>query len=334
MSNLIYDHILVIGFGGPEKPEDVMPFLKIVTQGRGIPEERLKSVAHHYEVVGGKSPYNPLTFRLMDLLRERLLRDGIQLPVFLGMRNWHPFLRDTVREIRSRNLKQGLAVILAPHRSEASCRRYKANVEEALKANNISDIHYDFLEPWFEHPGFISAQAAHVREVLEQMPSPDRESLLVLFSNHSIPIEMNEGCPICSYSEEFKKTSEAVAAELQISSWELGYQSRSGNPRTPWLEPDVSKVIERFSGQKKAVLLIPVGFLCDNVEVLYDLDIEAKAKAESCGMRYYRASTVTHHPNFVGMLSSLIGVRAMGHIAELAAACQSCGVFAGQRPGK
>lgn len=301
-----YDHILVIGFGGPEKPSDILPFLRIVTEGRNIPEERLKSVAHHYEAIGGKSPYNPITLKLVELLKEKLISEGIRLPVYLGLRNWNPFLKDTLSKIKADGLKRGIGIILAPFRSEASCQRYKKNVQNAAAEANALDIHYDFLESWFDHPGFIQAQADQVKILLEKMPSEEKKNLLVLFSNHSIPIEMDEGCPHCRYSREFEAASSLVAGVLGLKDWQLVYQSRSGNPRTPWLEPDVSEVIGQNAEKKKAVLLIPIGFLCDNAEVLYDLDIEAKAKAVESGIHYYRASTVTHHEKFVGMFCELI----------------------------
>lgn len=295
---MIFDHILLIGFGGPTKPEEIWPFLQNVTRGIPIPEERLRAVEHHYHEVGGRSPYNDYTFRLFDKLCARLKEKSVLLPVFLGMRNWDPLLKDVVTEIQQKGLKRGLGVILAPHRCDASYEKYIRNVEEAKGAANARDIQYEYLNAWHEHPGFIEAQAEEVRKVLKDPKAP------VIFSAHSIPLEIAQKS---KYVEEVIASSQLVAQKLGLEDWQVAWQSRSGNPRQPWLEPDVVSVIRELKAKgKDSVLLVPVGFLCDNVEVLFDLDIEAKQEAEKNGMRYTRASTVMDHSKFVEMFEEQI----------------------------
>lgn len=314
-----YDHILIVGFGGPEKPEEVFPFLKIVTSGRNIPEERLKAVAHHYEAIGGFSPYNRLTFELVEKMKSNLKNSGIKLPVFVGMRNWNPFLKDTLREIRESGLKKGIGVILSALHSEASCKRYKENVHEANQESAKGMLQYDYLPPWHKNPHFISAQSDHVKQTLATVPKEENDKILVLFTAHSIPVSMEEHCEHCSYPEEFKQSSWLVASACGLQNYELVYQSRSGNPRMPWLEPDVCDAIKNNGGNHKAVLIIPIGFNSDNAEVLYDLDIEAKEAAQEAGLKYYRAKTVTDHPDFVAMFTKLIGEKLAGN--ELSVEC-------------
>lgn len=299
-----FDHILVIGFGGPTKPEEIRPFIENVTRGIPIPEERLKEVEHHYHEVGGFSPYNVYTFRLFHKLGEKLAQDGSSLPLFIGMRNWDPYLKDTMAEIKSRGLKKGIGVILAPHRSDASFEKYIRNVEDAKKTAGAEDILYEYLPSWFNHPGFIEAQADEIQKVLEKLSAEKRGAVPVVFSAHSIPVDMASKS---RYAEEVLHTSEKTAEKLNLKNWRLAWQSRSGSPRQPWLEPDVCSVIRELAAKsEKDVILVPVGFLCDNVEVLFDLDIEAKQEAEKCSMNYFRASTVMDHPRFVAMFSELI----------------------------
>lgn len=298
------DHVLMIGFGGPTKPEEIQPFLEEVTRGLPIPPARVQEVARHYEAVGGRSPYQEYTLRLFTKLRERLQAREVPLPVFLGMRNWHPFLRETMGEIKRAGLTHGLGVILAPHRSQSSFEKYVQNVEDAKTHASAAQIRYDYLRPWHQHPLFIEAQADQVRTVLSRRPAEAQERAHLLFSAHSIPVDMAQRC---AYVEEIRASSAAVAKALGRAHWSLGYQSRSGSPKQPWLEPDVESVLRRLQEEGvRDVVVVPIGFLCDNVEVLFDLDIEAKAEADRLGVRYARASTVMDHPAFVEMLAALI----------------------------
>jgi len=299
-----FDHVLLIGFGGPTRPEEVKPFLEEVTRGLRIPEARLKEVAHHYERTGGSSPYNAHAFQLMEKLKPSLTAAGVTLPVFIGMRNWHPFLKETMQEIRQRGLKKGIGVICAPHRSPASFEKYLNNVEEAKQNAGAQEIRYDYLKPWHDHPLFIQAQAGHVRAVLDLLGPPERRAAHLLFSAHSIPLEMAQAC---RYEQEFKESSALVAQELAHPAWSIAYQSRSGNPRQPWLEPDVPAALRQLKAEgKRHVVLVPIGFLFDHTEVLYDLDSEARLEAERIGLKYSRASTVMDHPQFVSMFTRLI----------------------------
>ena len=297
------DHILIIGFGGPERPEDVRPFLEEVTRGARVPAARLDEVAHHYAVIGGASPYNASTFRLVEALNARLRVAQATLPVFVGMRNWRPFLRDALREIHARGLRQGLGFILAPHRSDASFEKYVRSVEEARRLC-AEEIRYDYVGPWHDHPGFSGAQAERVRDVLDTLPAGVRADAHLLFSAHSIPLEM---AARSRYAEEFETSSRLVAQRLGHAAWSLAYQSRSGDPRQPWLEPDVGAALQRLraSGVLR-VIVVPIGFLFDHTEVLYDLDIEASDQARRLGLEFRRASTVTDHPAFVETLAQMI----------------------------
>ncbi len=299
-----YDHVLFIGFGGPTRPEEITPFLLNVTRGIPIPEERLREVEHHYHEVGGFSPYNEYTFRLFEKLRDKLREMNVPLPLFLGMRNWDPYLKDALAEIKRRGLKRGIGVILAPHRSDASYEKYVRNVEDAKREAGAEDVDYEYLKPWFEHPGFIHAQTDEVRKVLAKIPELKRKNTPLVFSAHSIPVEM---AAKSRYVEEVRASAERVAQDAGQPKWQLAWQSRSGSPRQPWLEPDICSVIRDLKSKgEDSVLVVPVGFLCDNVEVLFDLDIEARKETENLGMKYYRASTVMDHPSFVAMFTELI----------------------------
>ena len=298
------DHLLVIGFGGPPRPEDVQPFLKIVTEGAAIPPARLAEVEHHYQITGGFSPYNEHTVRLVEKMRVRLREDGVTLPMFLGMRNWHPFLHETMREIAAQRLTRGLGIILAPHRCEASYEQYLQNVEDAKVQASAPQLSYAYLRAWHDHPLFIQAQADEVRKTLERIPASERDAVPLVFSAHSIPVEMAQHS---QYEAEYRLSCELVARQLCHSAWSLAYQSRSGNPKQPWLEPDVEFVLNRLQAQGvRRALLVPIGFLSDHTEVLYDLDVDAKHEAQRLGLEYLRASTVMDHPAFVAMFSQLI----------------------------
>ncbi len=302
-----FDHVLLIGFGGPTRPEEVRPFLERVTGGTRVPEARLQEVARHYEVTGGVSAYNPLARKLSERLEQDLAGRGAPLPVFLGMRNWHPLLPDVLRTIQGRGLRQGIGVILAPHRSEASFDRYIASLEEALLATSAG-LFYESLGPWYDHPLFIEAQAARVLEMQERQGGAAAASTHLLFTAHSIPLEMAHRC---RYEEEVGTSSRRIAERLGVDDWSVAYQSRSGPPGQRWLEPDLLAAARGLARRGiQALVAVPVGFLFDHTEVLYDLDVELRAAAEQAGLRYSRASTVMDHPSFVEMLSQLIRTQA------------------------
>ena len=292
------DHLLLIGFGGPEKAEEVLPFLERLTQGTRIPEARLKEVARHYELTGGFSPYNRHARQLFGLLERELRSSGLDLPLFLGMRNWRPFLSDAVREIAGKGLRRGLAIVLAPHRSEASFDRYVKSVEAAVQEVG-APIEYGYLPAWYDHPLFIRAQAERARPFF-----PSGPAVHLLFTAHSIPLEMARGS---AYEAQIQTSGRLIAEALDADSWSVAYQSRSGPPGQPWLEPDVAAEVERLrSLGKRTVVAVPVGFLFDHTEVLYDLDVEARQATEGQGLRFLRAPTVMDHPQFIRMFADLI----------------------------
>lgn len=287
------DHALLIGFGGPERPEEVRPFLERLTRGTRIPEERLREVEDHYRVTGGFSPYNAHARRLFGKLQEQL-----EIPLFLGMRNGQPFLADTLREISGKGLRRGLAVALAPHRSEASFGRYLESLESAVREAGVP-VEYRTLPPWHEHPGFVGAQAERIRPFWI-----DGAGMHLLFTAHSIPLEMAKAS---SYAAEIEASGRAVAGAVGAARWSVAYQSRSGPPGQPWLEPNVRAEIRRLKTEGvSAVVVVPVGFLFDHTEVLYDLDVEAKQVADREGLVFLRAPTVMDHPQFVRMFVELI----------------------------
>lgn len=292
------DHVLLVGFGGPSRSEEIGPFLQEVTRGTRIPEERLGEVESHYRQIGGTSPYPAAVASVANRLRESLMSKGVELPVFVGMRNWHPFLKDVLNEIKTQGKRRGIAMVLAPHRSEASFGRYLKSVEEAKKACSMDGVGYEceYVPSWHEHPDFIEAQAAQIRKVYVQ------ETFLV-FTAHSIPVEVAKKS---RYEEEFRMSSALVAKALGHSGWDVAYQSRSGRPTEAWLEPGVHDLLQKLSKQgEKTVTFVPIGFVCDNAEILYDLDIEAKEEAQRLGLRYLRAPTVADHPQFIRLLTEL-----------------------------
>jgi len=292
------DAILFVSFGGPDKPEDILPFLEIVTRGRGIPRERLAGVAEHYQHIGGRSPINEITRRQAEALRGVLAKAGDRRPVYLGQRNWHPFLEETLTKMRDGGVRRATGFITAPYRSEASLERYVQAVEAAREKIGAGAPVIEFVEPWFDHPSFIDAIAARVRE--KEYPAGAEW----VFTAHSIPCAMAKES---AYVSELRETASLVAAKLGIKDWRLAYTSRSGDPRSAWLEPDISKVIaaDAVRGVRDMVL-IPIGFVADHVEVLYDLDVEAKAAADAAGVRLHRCETVGEHPAFITMIADVV----------------------------
>jgi ferrochelatase len=294
------DAVLLIAFGGPTRPEEIRPFLENVTRGRRIPPERLEEVAHHYELIGGRSPLNTLTFRQADGLRRLLGRT----PVYVGMRNWEPYIAGALGQMALDGVCRAVAIILAPHATESSRERYVEAVDEGRRALGPRAPVVDYVGSWHVHPLFVEAVAEQVRVAREGLPGDAR----VLFTAHSIPVAAAARSP---YVAELEATARAVAARLGQPPWELAYQSRSGSPRDPWLEPDVNATLQRLAAEGvRAVVVAPIGFVCDHVEVLYDLDVEARATAAQQGIVFARASTVNDHPLFVRMLAELVRERA------------------------
>jgi ferrochelatase len=298
---------LLIGFGGPASPGEVRPFLRAVARGRNIPEARLEEVAHHYELAGGYSPYNETVLRQAAALRETLARSGLRVPVHVGMRNWPPLLGEALEQLARNDVRRVVGFVLAPHRCEASFERYVASVNAARKELGERAPEVEYTGGWHDHPLFIEAVAAQVQHAMEKLPEAERAGAHLLFSAHSIPQAMAAGS---TYADEFKMSASMVAAALKRTSWSLAYQSRSGDPREPWLEPKIEHAIESLAGS--AVIVVPVGFVCENVELLYDLDIEIAALARSRGVTMVRARAVNDDPRFVEMMAAMISARLDG----------------------
>ena len=312
-----YDALLIVGFGGPEKPEDVMPFLENVTRGRAIPRERLLEVAEHYQHFGGVSPINQQVRDLIAHLEPELRRAGISLPLYWGNRNWTPLLTDTLLEMTRKKVRRGLAVVLAAYGSYSSCRQYLENIEAARQAAGPEAPRIDKVQLFYNHPGFVAANAEHLREALATLTAPD--PIHVVFTAHSIPRAMAEGC---AYAVQLEETCRLVAtgAGMPRERWTLAYQSRSGRPSDPWLEPDILDHLRALhAGGVRSTVIQPVGFLSDHVEVLYDLDEEARTLCDQLGLRMQRARTAGCHPRFVETLRELIQERIAA--PDLADAC-------------
>ena len=302
------DAVLLITFGGPDRMEDVRPFLANVTRGRRVPSERVEEVVHHYALFGGHSPLTELTLRQAAALRSDLAARGPGLPVYVGMRNWTPYLHETLEQMRAQEVRRALGIILAPHQSYSSWDQYQENVAEARARVGAGAPAVDYLGSWYDRPGFIEAQADRVAAALERVPPHLKTETLLIFTAHSIPAAM---AGRSRYVEQLTSSARLVAARLGDLRWSVAYQSRSGDPRTPWLEPDVGEVIRGLAGDgARAVVVVPIGFVCDHIEVLYDLDTEAHGVAEETGVAFYRAGTVMDHPAFIRMLGDL--VRAAG----------------------
>jgi len=298
------DSVLLVAFGGPTARQEIRPFLEIVTRGRGIPAGRLEEVAHHYEQMpGGRSPLTELTFAQARGLEQALAQAGPALPVFVGMRNWHPFLHETLGEMAGKGARRALGIILSPLRTEASWERYMQDVAEA-RARVARAPEVGFAPAWFEYPRFVAAVADRTRTALGEIPQDTRASTPLVFTAHSVPVAMAEASP---YVSDLTAAARAVARRLGHARWSVAYQSRSGSPRESWLEPDVTSVLRRLAadGERRAVV-VPIGFVCDHVEVLYDLDVEARRVAAAAGLTLHRAAAVNDHPEFIAMLAELV----------------------------
>jgi ferrochelatase len=300
----VIDAVLLIAFGGPTRREEIRPFLENVTRGRRIPEERIEEVAHHYEQMpGARSPLNELTERQAGALGAALARDGLALPVYVGMRNWHPYLHETLAEMASRGHRRVLGIILSALRTEASWERYQEDVA-AARARVPDAPEVEFADPWCDHPRFVAAVAERARAALENVPAERRPWTPLVFTAHSIPLEMAAASP---YVAQLTDTARRVAAALDHRRYSIAYQSRSGDPRVSWLEPDIGHVLRSLasSGERDAVV-VPAGFVCDHVEVLYDLDVEATAIAAEHGLRLHRAAALNDHPAFIDVLADVV----------------------------
>ncbi|HEV2439597.1 MAG TPA: ferrochelatase [bacterium] len=299
-----YDAVLLIAYGAPEGPEDVRPYLAGILRGRRVPPERLEEVAHHYDRFGGRSPLTQLTRRQAAALEGTLRARDLPLPVYVGMRNWTPYLHETLAAMRDAGVRQAAGIVMAPHRSYASWEQYHENVAEASGRVGAQAPAVDYVGPWWAHPGFIGAQADRIAAVFQAMPDDERAAATLVFTAHSIPAAMDARS---DYAAEVTASARLVAARLGHEAWRVAYQSRSGDPRDPWLEPGVNDVLRDLAARRvRAAVVVPIGFVSDHIEVLYDLDTEARATAAGLGITYHRAGTVMDHPAFIGMLADLV----------------------------
>jgi ferrochelatase len=299
-----FDSVLLIAFGGPEKPEDIRPFLEIVSAGRRIPLARIEEAARRYELIGGRSPLNELTRRQAEGLGLALKRGGIATPVYVGMRNWHPFLHETLAEMRAAGHRRTLGIILSSFQTEASWDRYVADVAAAREKVGADAPEVAYVPPWAEHPRFVDAMVARAADALAQVPAPKRADALLVFTAHSVPVVMASASP---YAGQLESAALLIAGRLGHARWQLAYQSRSGAPSDPWLEPDICDALRGLKGEGiEDVVVVPIGFVCDHLEILYDLDIEARAVAAEAGLRFHRAQAANDHPAFIAMLADLV----------------------------
>jgi ferrochelatase len=302
-----FDAILVVAFGGPEGVDDVMPFLENVTRGRNVPPERLEEVARHYARFDGVSPINAQNRALIAALRHELDAHGIDLPIYFGNRNWHPLLVDAVREMRDDGIKRALAFFTSGFSSYSSCRQYRENILDAQAAAGPDAPEVLRTRAFYNHPGFIEANREHVAAALAQIPAARRDTVHGAFTAHSIPLAMARQS---RYEAQLAEAARLVAESVGVADHAVVYQSRSVSPRVPWLEPDVCEHIRALVGRGvRDVVVSPIGFVSDHMEILFDLDVEAREAAEESGIDLVRAQTAGTHPAFVAMIRELIQER-------------------------
>jgi ferrochelatase len=305
-----YDALLLVSFGGPEKRDDVIPFLENVLRGRNVPRDRLLAVAGHYYHFDGRSPINDQCRDLISALETH----GVGLPIYWGNRNWHPMLADTVRKMRDDGVRRALALATSAFGSYSGCRQYREDIEKARAAvPNSPEI--DKLPPFWSHPGFIDAfvdtMAGRVREALTRLPGAD-----VVYTAHSIPVTMAQSSP---YEAQLRDAAGRVNRQLGLGGPVLVFQSRSGPPSQPWLEPDIGDYLRRT--ESKRLVVVPIGFLSDHMEVIYDLDLEAAALAKDRGIEFARAGTAGTHPRFVAGLVKLVHEAMANGVVGCVTAC-------------
>jgi ferrochelatase len=300
-----YDAILVVSFGGPESKEEVIPFLENVLRGRNVPRERMLAVAEHYYHFEGKSPINQQTRELIAALRAELERNEPKLPIYWGNRNWHPLLPETLRQMKQDGIRRALAFVTSAYSSYSSCRQYREDIAWAQSEVGLGAPEVDKLRAFFNHPAFIEATIERVGDALRAVPEDAQKNVQIVYLAHSIPLSMAN---TSDYVRQLEEVRRLVSATLGQRNDVLVYQSRSGAPGQPWLEPDILDYLRRAKAEKlaSAVVLAPIGFISDHMEVLYDLDIEARELCDSLGLAMTRSKTVGVHPKFIGMIRELI----------------------------
>jgi ferrochelatase len=312
-----YDAFLLVSFGGPEGPDDVMPFLENVTRGRGIPRERLAAVAEHYYAAGGVSPINQQCRDLLAAIGKDFAAAGLDLPLYWGNRNWDPYLTATVRDMAAAGVRRAVAFVTSAYGSYSSCRQYRGDIAAACAEAGPAAPRIDKLRHFFNHPGFIEPFADHARAAIESLPADVRKDVPLVFTAHSVPEAMaaSSGPPPGGlYQAQLAEASRLIAERVGgTHPWHLVYQSRSGAPAQPWLGPDVRDHLADLARcGAAAAVLVPVGFVSDHMEVVHDLDVEAAQAADRLGLRLARAATPGTHRRFVSMITELVLERVDG----------------------
>ncbi len=302
---LPYDALLIVSFGGPEGPDDVLPFLENVTRGRNIPRERLLAVSEHYQQFGGVSPLNREIRTLLAKLVQELNAYGPHLPVYWGNRNWHPMLTDVVQQMADDGIQHGLAFVTSAFGSYSGCRQYREDIARARQEVGAEAPQIDVIRRFYNHPGFIESVVDRVRAALDELTEDRREKAALIFTAHSIPVAMAKAGP---YEAQLREACRLVAEAVPHLNWQWAFQSRSGPPSQPWLEPDVESAVRAIAakGDVRDLVIVPIGFLHEHIEVVFDLDVEVHALCEELNLTMVRAQTPGLHPRFVQMIRELI----------------------------
>ena len=310
-NELPFDALLVVSFGGPNGPDDVMPFLENVLRGKNVPRERMLEVSEHYQHFGGKSPINDQNLALIEAIKADLAANGIDLPVYWGNRNWHPMFADTLEQMKKDGIKKSLAFFTSIFSCYSGCRQYRENIIEAQEQVGPDAPEVHKLRMAFNHPLYIGASADRVQKALDQIPESRRSAARVVFTAHSIPLSMAENC---KYETQLNEASRLIMEAIGENPWDLVYQSRSGPPQQPWLDPDICDHIQALhdAGGIEDIVIMPVGFVSDHMEVMFDLDTEAMDLCKELSINMVRAGSVGVHPQFVSMVSQLILERTTG----------------------
>jgi len=299
-----YDAILLVSFGGPEGPDDVIPFMENVTRGRNVPRERLEEVSQHYVQFGGKSPINDQNRALKAELEKLLAAEGPDLPVYFGNRNWHPMLADTLREMRDDGIGRALCFVTSAYSSYSGCRQYRENLAAARAEVGDGAPELDKIRVFYNHPGFVEPQVDLITDALAGLPDEVRAGARIVFTTHSIPRSMSRHC---DYEAQHYEACRIVMEHLPGREWDLVFNSRSGPEFVPWLEPDINDHLEALSeAGVPGVVVVPIGFISDHMEVIYDLDVEAVETCEKLGLPFARAGSVGIDERFVAMIRDLI----------------------------
>jgi len=338
----LYDAFVLVSFGGPEGPADVIPFLQNVTAGRAVPPERLQQVAEHYYRFGGVSPINQQCRDLAAAIEKDFAARGVALPVYWGTRNWQPYLADTLSAMVADGVGRALAFVTSGYSSFSSCRQYLGDIEAAGSRLGGAAPRVDKIRQYFNHPGYIASFATAAAAAAASLPAGTRDDYDLIFTAHSIPVTMAESAGPAggAYQAQLAETARLVAGELGFQRpWLLAYSSRSGPPSQPWLEPDINDLLaERAAAGSLAVVVVPIGFISDHMEVKFDLDIEAAETARRLGLAYARAATPGTDPRFVSMVTDLVVERldgtapaALGPLGSAPDACPA-GCCGGHQP--